>query len=231
MGIHAVRKIERPILTDGNHVAVAICTTDGEQQHVGLAYRTGALNSVRVVHLAFHRRLRDDALEPDAKWMRLADLPVPSPISRSVAAFCRLVVDRHSTSEIPYALKHCQTSFDKSDGKLLLGEGEVGLTCATFVLALTGGIGVRLLEMDSWPSRYDDTAWQEKIVEALRSDPKASCEHVAAVESEVGNCVRYRPEEVVAGAATGDIPATFSTAAALGEQVLSLLADDFARMT
>ena len=69
----------------------------------------------------------------------------------------------------------------------------------------------------------DGIRWQS-VLEALRNDPRVSPEHINAVEREVGNSVRYRPEQVAGAAAIRKRrPVKYQYAKSLGIDVVRLL--------
>lgn len=111
-----------------------------------------------------------------------------------------------------------------SDGSVTLGES-LGLTCATFLLALFDAAQVKLLALGSWDTdrtaeRCDeDEAAQRQIVLHLRShDPG----HARLVEQDVG-CTRVRAEEVAAASGMTERPADFARVEPEGRSVLSRL--------
>lgn len=95
-----------------------------------------------------------------------------------------------------------------------------GLTCATFVVALLAAYDIPLLDLDRWEQREEDEAWQRAVVEAIRRYAVGGEEHAASIAADVGNCVRLRPEEVVAAFAQADRPVSFSVAVPLGAEVV-----------
>jgi hypothetical protein len=110
---------------------------------------------------------------------------------------------------IPYGLAYDGGKF-RADGRMELASGELGLTCATFVLAVLAGAGLTLLDLATWDQRddkrrADDDAWHASIVAFLKktkTDDDITDEHIAGVESEK-NCARYRPEEVAGACGLG----------------------------
>lgn len=181
-------------------------------EHIGVVYRRED-GTLRWLHLAFHHRLRDDAALPaDHRWVLS---PLDPERLTLVAAMCERVVARVGRN-MPYGFRYDATRF-AADGVLLLGDDEVGLTCATFVLALFRSVGVELLRVAEWTARPDDTARHAALVALL----EAHCEdkaHVRAVRKEAG-CVRFRPAKV-AGASSERPPCGFARAEETAEAIV-----------
>ena len=208
---------QRPF-ADIRHVAVAIGVVGDGQQHVGVLHKEDILNEVKLGHLAWHNQLKESRPKDSYLWI---DPPIPTRRARHVAARCRQIL-RANQRGIPYAFSSPNDCFDYQTGSFLLGPLRIGLTCATFVLAVFDAAGVRLAEYDSWPQqRPGDAEWQQFVVEQLE-ESSASAEHVALVKTEMG-AIRYRPEEVGACAASDRLPCSFATAEALSHEILDQL--------
>jgi hypothetical protein len=204
-------------------VALALCRTEPGQLHVGVLYEDAA-ESHRLLDLAWHHRLRTNPWA-DVKncgyWWFATGLPIE--VQVQIAEVCDVVAEKYRgrwpACRIPYAVLYRNGYFDPNNGELVL-TGGVGLTCATFVLAIFASRGVRILDVDSWQARTEDRIWHEKILAGLRDD-HAEPDHIAAVEKELG-CVRFRPEEVVAGAWYPPA-ARFEVAVDVGSRIASLV--------
>ena len=201
--------------------AIAVlCTGDADQRHTGILHRVAG--TLRVLDLQWHHRLRNDP--PPAAFVWVCP-PLAEEDADSLAAFCRLLWTRHEREQgIPYALRFESTCFDRATGALLLGGGALGLTCATFVLAVFHSLRLPLVDPAAWPPRDEDSAWQARIVTLLRAsrDPSAQA-HADRVAAEIGSA-RFRPEEVVAAASARQLPASFAHATERAGQVLNALA-------
>lgn len=137
-----------------------------------------------------------------------------------MAAFCRKVWRQNGRS-LPYAFSAPNDCFDQETGRYLFGTGRLGLTCATFVIAVFQATGLSMIDLQSWPPRDEDAAWQRQMLRRL-ADHGAAPEHLASVQKEVG-CARFRPEEVGGAAAADAWPATFEEARIQAETILDLL--------
>ena len=70
-------------------VAIALGNVGADQRHIGLLHRDAESQSLRMLHLAWHHRLRN---ERPPEEMSLAVWPTfPHPRLIQVAAFCRQV--------------------------------------------------------------------------------------------------------------------------------------------
>ncbi len=199
--------------------AVAIGTTGAGQRHLGILYRFEN-GQPSFLHLAWHCRLRNDSTLPSYLALWVAS-PAPQERLRQLAAVCRRIWRKHAAGGIPYAFSHPEGLFDGTTGELLFGPSRLGLTCASFVLAVFHAAGLPLADYDRWPAgRAGDEEWQAAIVAALRRS--ADPEHVKHVQGEIG-AVRYRPEEVAAASACAPPPAEFSLAERLGSIIVARL--------
>lgn len=180
-------------------VGVAISTTGPGRWHTGIVHGSRD-KEILLLHLAWHHRLCNEPPGDEIAWIQLQ---LPALRLRSIAAF-------------PYAFRYEETSF-APDGQLRLGGTEHGLTCATFVLALLRATGVELLDVSTWPTRPDDTAWHAEVL-ALLQRHGASPDHIARVRSEVG-CARFRPQEVAGACSGGAFPTSFASARAAASRI------------
>jgi hypothetical protein len=111
-----------------------------------------------------------------------------------------------------------------ADGSCEVLDG-LGLTCATFVLAVFASRGIPLVRLDEWQARSEDVIWQDKIISDLRSwrkgDPEVEA-HAAALQGERG-CVRYRPEEVMAAGIASELPIGYEFGEEMGRRIAAKL--------
>lgn len=173
------------------------------------------------MHLAWHFQLENEAVPPDyfTHWIQPC---FPAQRLRQAAAYFRRVWTANGHNRIPYGFSPPNDSLDVGSGAFLIGPPRFGLTCASFVLAAFHGARLPLVEYDTWPVERDgDHTWQLQIVEMLERHG-ASAEHIENIRSQIG-LVRFRPEDVAAGAALVPPPADFAAASALGESILERL--------
>lgn len=198
--------------TAPSHEAAVALSRGGIGLHTGLVYRDGA--QARVLHLAWHHRLTDEAPTPESPWFAVRPALDELELIR-VASFAKNIAAVRP--EVPYALRSRGATFDEQ-GRYVPG-GDAGLTCASFVVTVFESARVPLLDRASWEQRsperqQEDTAAQQRLVAYLRAS--AAAEHVAAVEREVG-CARLRSEEVAAASGLSPHPVAFAQAAPAGE--------------
>jgi hypothetical protein len=188
--------------------------------HVGVLYRTSEGQAARVLHLAWHNQLKSDLPSPNYPyWVRPW---IPEDRALVVAAFCRLIWRRANNAQVPYGFSRPSDFFDRS-GDLISGPTKVGLTCASFVLAVFDGAGLPLVYLDDWPKATPaDKAKQEELLNQLRRDSSVAPDHVSALELEVGN-IRYHPLEVAGAATAKELPASHAYASQMAVKIQDLI--------
>ena len=119
------------------HLAIGITIVSEGQQHIGLLHRDHSSGNTFLLHLAWHHRLNNSPPKPSYAWVD----PVIHPFrARQVAAICRKIW-RANPAGIPYGFSPASECFDPETGKFLLGPARIGLTCASFVLAVFEAAG------------------------------------------------------------------------------------------
>jgi hypothetical protein len=187
----------------GGDAAVAL-SPSGE--HVGVLWRDEG-GALRHLHLASDRDLRCDAPRADAD---AAVSPLEPERLAQVAQMCRRVWRRHENHKLRYGFRYDRSRFERS-GELRLGPDEVGLTCATLVLAVYRSVGLELLRRDEWPERLEDTARWVTLVAMLEAHG-VDAAHIRALRGQT-DAPRYRPDEVAAASSVAP-PCPFSEASA-----------------
>ena len=218
-------------------VAVTVaCPNRPDQRHTGILYRSD--RGPRVLQLNWHHWASCDAPANELTYPVALD----SELIYLVSVACELVTSLYVEApaappaigaraspvravpklRLPYGLKYAGGGFAR-DGTLALRGNAVGLTCATFVLAVFDYAGVLLLDVGGWPSRSEDAAWHATIVDQLgQGRRRASPEHIAAVRAEIP-CARFRPEEVAAAGALYPPTAGFDACLARSAEILVAL--------
>ena len=207
-------------IAPGHRAAVAISQVDATQRHLGIAYRPDARTAPRLLHLAWHRDLRDDENVTDNyKCVLFADVPLA--LHPTIVAQCKRTAEADLRGGLPYGFGYTPTAIKRdSESGCLVIDGPSGLTCATFVLAILGLAGIDLVAIDTWQDRPDDEAWKNKIIERLK--PYATVAHIEAVQRDRRH-VRIRPEDVAGGATGSPLPTAFTTASVRGMEILDEL--------
>lgn len=200
------------------HIGIAI---HQYEEHIGLLYRVTGNTPALLLHMPWHNKLRSES--PAADYVLWVDPSIPKERASVVAAFCRRIWKKNEANGLPYGLSQPNRFFDHTGG-VLKGPAKVGLTCATFVLAVFDAAGLPLVRYETWPKPTgNDIKWQEDFARRLEEDEKVSPEHSRAFRDEVGN-IRYRPHEV-AGAATNDSwPADHEYASRVAKRIRRKLA-------
>lgn len=188
------------------------------QRHVGIGYRTD--DAHRLQHLAWHLKLTDVPLCHDPSYIGIG-VNVPEMRQEEVSLLCERVFATNGRS-IPYSFDAPNGCFDPNTGAALFGPTKLGLTCATFVLAVLEAAGIALIDYANWPAnREGDDEWRAFVIGALAQEA-ANVEHVKAVRSATPG-TRYRPEDVAAAAACFPPPATFDQTRPVVAEILSKL--------
>jgi hypothetical protein len=188
--------------------------------HIGVVYRVTENAAIKLLHLAWHHRLRSDNLSSAYKcWIRPA---IADDRALAIAAYCRRIWKQNERNQVPYGFSHPNRFFDTS-GNVIKGPAKIGLTCASFVLAVYKGAGVLLGSLDTWPSATsEDIERQRELLSKMSEDDSVDKEHLAAVQAELGN-TRYHPLDV-AGAGTADpLPSSYQHASRIGRDIQTLI--------
>lgn len=212
------------------HLGVAIMRS-GAGHHVGLLYRLD--DSVRLLHMGWHRDLRDEAIRIGFKylWAPIGLTPVEQVALAGMAAEVsantrptdfRYGIDWHYVEE--------EGLFDEEKKVILYPVGK-GVTCATFLYGLFKWWGYKLVAHDTWRPVEGDPEWQRWIAAILSDaedpDSKAQAQELA---KDVG-ALRLRPEQLAGACATDvdDWPVPFESACALAEEVVAQVASEAAK--
>jgi hypothetical protein len=208
---------------DIEDIAVAI-TKHGENYHAALIYRDSN-SSLNLLELGLNGH--PDNNSPPTGQLTWAIPRIDAILRRNAAALCELIAE--TSPVVYYAFDYpMPAEFSVVNGDLHLGEGAVGLTCATFVLAVLHSVQIELLRLSTWQPRDDDEKWQRRIHAYLakKREVLGIPQFVIDANSARIPCLRYRPEEVVAGALDHNMPVDFVRAASQGPLVRQWL-DEF----
>lgn len=202
-------------------VSLVIEKTGQDQYHTGILYKD-IDNNPKVLHLEWHKILSNSIPKDDYLWIELKINPIRS---RQISAMCRLILEENKKNSIPYGFSSPKNTFNTLTGEYIVNGFNIGLTCASFVLATLNATGLDLIKYETWPeSTTESIKWQEKVIEWLR---KTGVEngHIEKVQNELGN-VRYIPTEVFASSKNaGKPPMEYNEAKILSKLVISKLDD------
>lgn len=141
------------------------------------------------------------------------------PIADQVPPLCELVKEKND--KITYGIRFTESRFSQ-EGELILTNGDFGLTCATFVLALLESAGITLINLAAWENREEDALWQKGVLEYYEHRNNAS---PGKYDSLIGHyktaigCFRYRPEEVTAASSASELPSGFEYCEEYGRRI------------
>ena len=146
---------------------------------------------------------------------------VPEARLDDIAKKAILVKDVNKDERVPYGFSTPEGFFDNETGNMLLGPDNIGLTCATFILAIFHMSRINLIDYSSWKPRKEDEPPQQALVDNLVA---IGCDkgEVEAVKKQM-NGIRYRPEEVIAAAISAPEIKTMEQLEPLGKQVVQTL--------
>jgi hypothetical protein len=193
---------------------------NGDLLHTGILVNDNG--TAKQIHLAWHQKLCCDM--PPKDNLYVIDFPFfkKSPALRQ--SMVQNIVDIYETNQntIPYATKYKDTYFALSAKKPNWGHGEIGLTCATFILAAFHEM-IRLVDVTTWENREEDEIWRQEII-GMMERLHVPQEHIDKVVNEKGN-IRVRPEEVFVASdkAMPDAPCEFVFCASEGLKVRQML--------
>jgi hypothetical protein len=142
-----------------------------------------------------------------------------------VPSVCELIKSKHE--KINFGIKFSETRFD-DEGELIFANGDFGLTCATFVLAiLEQSFGQELIDQSTWQSRKEDGEWQQRVLEyykKVNSEEPGYYDNnlIPHYEKNIG-CFRFRPEEVGAATSADILPSEFSYCEEFGRRLKDAL--------
>jgi hypothetical protein len=175
------------------YVAIAVYP---QGVHLGMLHKDPNNSKILIAHLCNHKVL----VNGPADYTKFPLWIVPnidSDESEQVAARCRRVGRTSLGRGFPYANSNPKDFFD-SRLEFVYGSGRLGLTCASFVLAVFGSCGIHLVNYDSWQIRAGDAKWQDDFMNDMQMEDS----HKQAIRSD-GTMPRYAPLEVAGAIATG----------------------------
>jgi len=182
----------------GYHIGILQCRPDSEERSF--------------VHLAFHYRLLE---EPPSNGFLYFQPAISDRRARIAASMCRRVT-RANAKGIPYGFSFYADSIDPESGVFRASTSNIGLTCATFVLAVFSSVAIEILDSTTWPRRDEDTIWQENILKLLCEH--AGPEHAVLASKQIGDC-RFKPQEVVGGAVANSHPAPYHAVEPIRDEI------------
>jgi len=204
------------------HVRVcAVAIVGGlKNRHLGFFYRNpDDKDRLYLLHLNTANLCDVDITRYSKTRLYLWGLPYTNQARHGdIIAKIVLLKKNNKHRRVPYGFSVPDNFFDKTTGEMILAPGNVGLTCATLVLAIFHMIGLNLIDYSSWSSRESDLVAQNSLRDHLETQGEKQA-FVDAVEAQI-NGFRYRPEEVMAAALTSKDINTKNQLEPLGEEVV-----------
>lgn len=200
--------------------AVAIIGNE-TSTHSGLLIRFPDDPVVYLLHLQTNNlNLKNSAGCPPQYLWGIPDLPEDR--LTDIAAKAILVQDVNKAGRVPYGFSVPDGFFDNETGEMLLSPNNIGLTCATFILAVFHMARIRLIDYSSWHKRESDHTAQEELANFIEKQAEMTGinkEDIKAIREQI-NGIRYRPEEVIASAMTSPEINTMEQLEPLGKKVV-----------
>lgn len=208
---------------DISYIGIAI-TGDINQRHVGILFRTDKNHEPRLLHLAFHLRLKCDNPSEYANeyfWLHCPGLSDEKQLAVWIETIFRI-----NGNKVPFGLAYSSIEHFNQSGSFNQSGENCGFTCATFIMALLEDFGFPIIDIESWVYRDDDKEWHRLIISAMENDQRKnphlySDTHINSQLSNIGIAVRFRPEEVAVSASVfNDNLITFQEAEPLAKKLL-----------
>lgn len=172
-----------------------------KQCHCGVAFNLS--ENVNILHLATNEDVEYSTNLEEEHFLCFVK-PNLHPVVRDnlneyLMALKDSVIAGHD--DIKYGFLYDEYASLSPNGELILGDNEVGLTCATYLLTLFHSCGIDLVDIHNWPHRSSDDNWFQNMLEFFNG--KVTQDHFEKLMQEKG-CPRYRPEEVAIASALYD---------------------------
>jgi hypothetical protein len=198
-------------------IGIAIKHMGGGQNHIGILYLRDA--EPRFCHLAFHFDLKDEPPQEDFYWDDCNSL-VDDPVNGKLFV-AKMIRVSEAKRVISYGFHFAGAPFAPDGSFIAFPEAGMGMTCATFVIAVFHSFGFPIVVSQTWLPREDDAAWQTGMIRILerRSNWK---QHAEAAKSFIG-VARYRPEEVAVAATHPEPPLRYADALSLAAELKDLI--------
>ncbi len=210
-------------------IAIAVCTSDGRNMHVGIAYCVEDNNEqMHLIHLAWHCKLEVEiAFDPISSGYLCLVPRLPQSMMEAVASRCRSTA-RHKP-KLRYGFLAQQDAYIDKDGHYFVRDDR-GQNCSSFVILLFRSVQVTLVQAETWPNRPDDEDRYRELLFQLReyvrikyvNDPEERHIHeefVRKIAPDV-TAIRIRPEETAGSCLSDSLPVAFEKCEAYGKVVL-----------
>jgi hypothetical protein len=183
------------LAVDREQIAIAI--SDGEfGAHIGIAFHP-ANEDLSLLHLLEHLVVRVELPAKTNKCWAGCVVDTPNVLGKQLVALIRAVAQKPPDIAYGLALASVNGSFD-SAGNYVAPPGSDGLTCATFVSEILKGAGLNLVDLNTWPSNFENIVWGTSVIKFVEKRG-AKPEHLATLGGN-NKGMRLHPFEVAAAA-------------------------------
>lgn len=163
--------------------------------HLGAFFRD-ADDNLRLLHLAFHLELTNEAPKAGYAWCKIRDVDYLA--EEQIALGFSRIAERYEDGKLSYSFDN-DAEFE-DDFSLTTDAPGTGFTCATFILRVLENRGLHLIDQATWGEREGDRAWQQWVIDTIRAEHgESAAEHVEALKGKKG-AFRFQPLDVVAAA-------------------------------
>ncbi len=188
--------------------------------HAGIIFKDNS--KTKFLHLAWDLDLR---LEEDMdnyskfKWVQFKYFfkgDIEDVRKRSAIRFFEMVF-RKNGKKIPYGTFYKYSKISR-DGEFILGKGEFGLTCATFIIAIFEAIGIFLVDKSTWKYSSEDDVWRENLIKLIEEKLHQYKHMLRIFELEKGR-PRFKPEQIVGASMSKKIPTNYKYCKKKGKKI------------
>lgn len=190
------------------------------QQHVGILFRDST-GQLLLLHQPWHYNTLCE--QPSDEYFSFVPLMFSRAERQMLAAQMKSFAESNPQG-VPYAFTSPDEDCFGPERKWLLSDDGVGLTCATFIIAVFRTLGFELVATRTWKERPDDQKWFEGILAFMEYHPSVPDSHVQAVREQPRGC-RFRPDDVVGSALSCRAPVDFETCVTNGKWVTARVAE------
>ncbi|MDH0275300.1 MULTISPECIES: hypothetical protein [Stenotrophomonas] len=177
-------------------LVLSLSSPERDQFHVAVFFRDEVGAVLMYGDLQWHLRAR--CSEAVARDRYIWVCPRLGEFDQILLASKAKIWLENNPDTIPYSVSHPMGGVMFKDDKWAGEAPGMGLTCATFVVALFDELGIPFIDSSSWQERDGDAEWKSEILMYLRNCPGVAPEHVEAQMNSLGATVRIRPSDVFA---------------------------------
>ncbi|WP_138464148.1 hypothetical protein [Stenotrophomonas maltophilia] len=177
-------------------LVLSLSSPERDQFHVAVFFRDGVGAALMYGDLQWHLRARCSEAVAQDRYIWVC--PRLDEFDQILLASKAKIWLENNPDAIPYSVSHPVGGVMFRDDKWVGDAPGMGLTCATFVVALFDELGIPFIDSSSWQERDGDEEWKKEILTYLSNYPGVTPEHVEAQMSSLGDTVRIRPSDVFA---------------------------------